>query len=94
MKQFLCILSVLAVFNGFSAVKFRYTNHDKKAHIFKVKIDGKIKEITIEPEKSGSIHIEGEAKECLLITSCGDVSLKTGDHIEFVNSCVKKDKAK
>jgi len=76
--------------SSFAAVTIHYYNKDSKAHTFKVKIDGSIKEVTFKSGTSGDVTIQGGASEAIIITSCGEVTVKAGDKIEIINGCIKK----
>jgi hypothetical protein len=76
----------------FAGVSFHYTNKDSKAIILKVRIDGVYREITFAANKSAKIKVKGKETECLIVTSCGEVSIKDGDKFEIINGCIKKTK--
>ena len=74
----------------FASVKIQYSNKDKNDVILKVKIDDVIKEVTFKAGKSGSLTIKGLATECIIVSSCGEVPIKSGAEIEIINGCIKK----
>lgn len=84
----LAVVALLA--SSFSAVTIRYYNKDSKSHTFKVKIDGSSKEVTFDASKTSSVTIQGGATECVVSSSCGDITLKSGDSIEIKDGCIKK----
>jgi hypothetical protein len=91
MKKVILSVAVLAlaVSTAFSAVTIRYQNKDSKASTFKVKIDGSTKEVTFDGSKTSSVTIQGGATEAVIITSCGEVKVKTGANIEIKDGCIK-----
>jgi hypothetical protein len=92
MKKILFTSLMLVAFSvaSFAAVTIHYYNKDSKSHTFKVKIDGSYKEITFDASKTSDVTIQGGARECIIYTSCGEVTIKAGDKIEIVNGCIKK----
>ncbi|MCC6371543.1 MAG: hypothetical protein IT236_11110 [Bacteroidia bacterium] len=92
MKKSLFTLLAIGAFalNGFSAVTIRYYNKDSKSHTFKVKIDGSYKEVTFDASKTSDVTIQGGATECIIYTSCGEITIKAGDKIEIKDACIKK----
>lgn len=92
MKKLTLTALAMVIFTAttFSAVTVRYYNKDSKAHTFKVKIDGSTKEVTFDASKTSSVTIQGGATECVVYTSCGEVTLKGGDSIEIKDGCIKK----
>lgn len=78
------------VISAFGAVTIHYYNKDSKSHTFKVKIDGSTKEVTFDASKTSDVTIQGGATECVVYTSCGEVTLKGGDKIEIKDGCIKK----
>lgn len=89
-RAFLTVaILTFAVFSAFSAVTIRYYNKDSKSHTFKVKIDGSTKEVTFDSSKTSNVTIQGGAKEVIIITSCGEIKVKDGDHIEIKDGCIK-----
>lgn len=92
MKKLICTVAVLTFFatTAFSAVTIRYYNKDSKSVTFKVKIDGSWKEVTFDGSKTSSVTIQGGATECIIVTSCGEVKIKTDDKIEIKDGCISK----
>ena len=76
--------------SSFAAVTIRYYNKDSKSHTLKVKIDGSWKEVTFDASKTADVTIQGGATECVIYTSCGEVTVKAGDKIEIKDGCIKK----
>jgi hypothetical protein len=74
----------------FGAVTIRYYNKDSKSHTFKVKIDGSWKEVTFDSSRTSDVTIQGGATECVIYTSCGEVTIKSGASIEIKDGCIKK----
>jgi hypothetical protein len=92
MKKFIFTSLALITFtvSSFAAVTIRYYNKDSKSHTFKVKIDGSYKEVTFDASKTGDVTIQGGATECIIYTSCGEVTIKAGASIEIKDGCIKK----
>ncbi len=92
MKKLILTSIALVAFSmsAFSAVTIHYYNKDSKSHTFKVKIDGVVKEVTFDSSKTSDVTIQGGATECIIVTSCGEVSIKAGDKIEIKDGCFKK----
>lgn len=89
-KLFLTIAVVSFGFSTmFGALTIRYQNKDSKSVTFKVKIDGSTKEVTFDGSKTSSVTIQGGATEAVIITSCGEVKIKTGANIEIKDGCIK-----
>lgn len=89
-KLFLTIAVVSFGFSAmFGALTIRYQNKDSKSSTFKVKIDGSTKEVTFDGSKTSSVTIQGGATEAVIITSCGEVKIKTGANIEIKDGCIK-----
>ncbi len=80
MKKLIVSLAVFFAFveNSFGAVCFRYYNKAGKAHTFKVKIDGVHKEITFNSVKTDSFTVHSGARECVMCTSCREVTIEGG----------------
>lgn len=76
--------------SGFADVPFRILNQDAKPLTLKVKIDGEVKEITLEANKATAFNIQGKATECIIVTSCGDVVAKSGGSFAFKDGCALK----
>ena len=90
-KIILTTITLLVIsIQTFASVKIQYSSKDQNAVTLKVKIDGDIKEVTFKAGKSGSITIKGIATECIIVTSCGEVPIKSGAEIEIINGCIKK----
>lgn len=90
-KLFFTGLAILALAaSSAAAVTIRYENKDSKSHTFKVKIDGSWKEVTFDASKTGDVTIQGGATECIIYTSCGEVTIKGGTRIEIKDGCIKK----
>jgi len=87
---FTLVAFVLIAASAFAGVTFHYTNKDKTEHKLKIKIDGIYQEITFAPGKTAKIKLKGKETECLIVTSCGEVSIKDGDKFEIINGCIKK----
>lgn len=92
MKKFIITAVALVAFSAssFAAVTIHYYNKDSKPITLKVKIDGSTKEVTFDPSRTSDVTIQGGATECIVITSCGEVKLKTGDKIEIKDGCIYK----
>lgn len=92
MKKFIITAVALVAFtaSSFGAVTISYYNKDSKSITLKVKIDGSTKEVTFDGSKTSSVTIQGGATECIIITSCGEVKIKSGDKIEIKDGCIKK----
>lgn len=91
MKKAFLVLCATAFFavSSFAAVTIRYYNKDSKAHTFKVKIDGSMKEVTFDGSRTSTVTIQGGATECIIYTDCGEVKIKTDAHIEIKDGCIK-----
>jgi hypothetical protein len=90
-KIFYTSLAIASIsFSATADVPFRILNQDEKAHTLKVKIDGEIKEITLEPNKAKAFNVEGKAVECTIVTSCGDVVVKSGGSMVIKDGCFLK----
>jgi hypothetical protein len=90
-KIFISSMLVFALISPLSsAVTIHYYNRDSKSVTLKVKIDGSYKEVTFDPSKTADVTIQGGATECIIYTSCGEVTLKAGDKIEISGGCIKK----
>lgn len=79
---------LFAASSAFSAVTIRYYNKDSKEHKMQVAIDGSMKEVTFDGSKTSSVTIQGGAKECWIITSCGRVKIADGASIEIKDGCI------
>jgi len=92
MKKLIFTSIALCAFamSSFSAVTIHYYNKDSKSHTFKVKIDGSFKEVTFDSSKTSDVTIQGGATECIIYTSCGEVTIKAGDKLEIKDGCIKK----
>lgn len=90
-KLYFTSLALIAIsMSSFADVPFRALNQDEKALTFKVKIDGVVKEVTFESNKAAMFTIKGTATECVLITSCGEVAIKSGSSLVIKDGCVAK----
>ncbi|TND10422.1 MAG: hypothetical protein FD123_64 [Bacteroidetes bacterium] len=91
MKKSLLVFAATVAFaiSSFGAVTIRYYNKDSKSHTFKVKIDGSYKEVTFESSRTASVTIQGGARECIIYTDCGEVTVKADANIEIKNGCIK-----
>lgn len=91
MKKLIFTTLALCAFSitSFGAVTIRYYNKDSKTHTLKVKIDGSYKEVTFDSSRTASVTIQGGAKECIIYTSCGEVTVKDGANIEIKDGCIK-----
>jgi len=78
-----------AISSAFSAINIHYYNKDSKSITLKVKLDGVTKEVTFDASKTSDVTIQGGAKECIIITSCGEVKIKDGAKIEIKDGCIK-----
>ncbi|MDX1652296.1 MAG: hypothetical protein R3277_07385 [Brumimicrobium sp.] len=76
------------VVSTFAAVTIRYYNKDSKKHTFKVKMSGSTKEVVFDSSRTSSVTIQGNATECIIITDCGEVKVKSGDQIEIKDGCI------
>lgn len=92
MKKFILTLVAFGALSisSFGSVKIHYFNKDSKSQTFKVKIDGSYTEVTFAPNKTSNITVPGSATECIIYTSCGEVTINGGDKIEIRNGCIKK----
>lgn len=89
-KLILTSLAICAIaISSFAAVTVHFYNKDGKAVTMKVKIDGSMKEVTFS-NSTADVTIQGGATECILYTSCGEVTIKAGDKLEIKDGCVKK----
>ena len=79
---------LLTASTAFSAVTIRYYNKDSKAHTLEVAIDGSMKEVTFDGSKTSSVTIQGGARECWIVTSCGRVKVADGANIEIKDGCI------
>ncbi len=75
--------------SSFAAVTIHFSNKDGKEVTLKVKIDGSYKEVTFS-NTTGDVTIQGGATECIIYTSCGEVTVKAGDKYEVKGGCLKK----
>jgi hypothetical protein len=91
MKKIILTVAILgfAISTSFSAVNIHYYNKDSKSITLKVKIDGVTKEVTFDGSKTSDLTIQGGASECIIITSCGEVKIKTNSKIEIKDGCIK-----
>ena len=89
MKKFLIAVLFFCLQTNFASVTIYYKNLDKKEVKLKVMIDDVVKEVTFKA-KGGKLFIKGKAISCVFYTSCEERTLKDGDEIQLVNSCIKK----
>ncbi|MCX2743942.1 hypothetical protein OO013_08695 [Mangrovivirga sp. M17] len=73
----------------FASVTIRYTNKDSKDYNMSVKIGGSSTKVKFSGSGTGSVTIQGGSDECVIMTSCGKVEVKSGDRITIQNGCIK-----
>lgn len=90
-KQFFAILllAVLMTQSVQAAVSLRYYNKDSQTHKMDVKISGSSKTVTFGSSRSSSVTIQGGSSSADIKTSCGTVTVKSGDKIEIKKGCIK-----
>ena len=92
MKRSLLILLMVVFFasTANATVTLSYTNKDERSHRFQITICGKTKMVTFSGLKSSSIKIRGNCDKLLIRTSCGYVSVYSGDSILIKDGCISK----
>lgn len=72
-----------------SAVTVKYDNKDRKVYTFKVKIEGRTTEVKFDAKSNGKVTIQGNKKECIIFSKCGETKVKSGDELIIKDGCVK-----
>ena len=90
-KQCLAIfaLSALMAQNLHASVNIRYYNKDSQTHQMDVKISGSSKTVKFGGSQTSSVTIQGGSSKAEIKTSCGTVTVESGDNIEIKNGCIK-----
>ena len=88
-KLFLSIAVFLLAVTFMSAnVTIRYYNKDSKEHTMSVKIAGSSKTVTFGGSRTATVTIQGGSSECVIETSCGNITVKDGASIEIKDGCI------
>lgn len=92
MKRSLLIILITVLFASttYASVTLNYTNKDARTHRFQITFCGKTKMVTFGGKKSSSVKIRGNCDKLIIRTSCGVVSVYSGDSIKIENGCISK----
>ncbi|NNE97493.1 MAG: hypothetical protein HKN25_00595 [Pyrinomonadaceae bacterium] len=86
-------ISLMLVFilgiNAFASVYIKYSNKDSQTHKFKVKKNGSTTTVEFRASTTGAATIQGSGDTAVIVTKCGEVTIKTNSKIEIKNGCIK-----
>ncbi len=75
--------------NAFASVYIKYSNKDSQTHKFKVKKNGSTSTVEFRGSTTGAATIQGSSDTAVIVTKCGEVTIKTNSKIEIKNGCIK-----
>lgn len=84
----MCVVAMLFVAGLEAAVTIRYYNKDSSNHEMSVTMSGSSKSVEFGSSRTASVTIQGSSTECVIKTSCGNVTVKDGDSIEIKDGCI------
>jgi hypothetical protein len=75
--------------NAFASVYIKYYNKDSATHKMTVKMNGSTKTVEFRGSTTGAATIQGSGDTAVIVTKCGEVTIKTDSKIEIKDGCIK-----
>lgn len=75
--------------NAFASVYIKYYNKDSTTHTMTVKMNGSTKTVEFRGSTSGATSIQGSGDTAVIVTKCGEVTIKNDSKIEIKDGCIK-----
>ncbi|MEI6311708.1 MAG: hypothetical protein WCP57_05550 [Bacteroidota bacterium] len=92
MKKFISLCTIIfacGILTSQAAIFLKYYNGDSNDAIFKVKTCGSTTEVKFDHSTTSTVTIQTGCSDAVIITSCGEVTVKDNMKVSIKNGCIK-----
>ncbi len=91
MRKLIITAAIVLTFglNAFASVYIKYSNKDSQDYKMTVKKNGSTSTVEFRASTTGAATIQGSGDTAIIVTKCGEVTIKTNAKIEIKNGCIK-----